>query len=179
MLQIIIPETELYNESTNEFIYTSEKKLQLEHSLISISKWESKWCRPFLDDKEKTRAEIRDYVRCMTLGNADPDVYNYLTVQNYRDIRDYIDAPMTATTFTNVNDGEKGKQIVTSELIYYWMVAYQIPFECQKWHINRLLTLIQICNVKNQPENKMSKSAIMQQNRALNEARKKRLRTKG
>lgn len=181
MLQITIPSRELWDESTNEFVITKEQTLQLEHSLISISKWESKWQKAFLTKQEKTHEETIDYVKCMTLNqNVDPNVYNYLTNDNIRQINAYIDSPMTATYFSEekVGRGGHGEQI-TSELIYYWMIALQIPFECQKWHLNRLLTLVRVCNIKNQPPKKRSRREIMSRNAALNAARRKQLNTKG
>ena len=184
MLQIIVPATEyeLFDENTYEFINvkTKEQVLQLEHSLISLSKWESKWCKPFLTKEQKTKEETLDYIRCMTLNSVSPDVYKHLTKENLEDIEKYINAPMTATT---VNDGESkskvGGEQVTSELVYYWMVALNIPFECQKWHLNRLIMLIRVCNVKNKPPRKMSKREIMSRNAALNAKRRQKHNTRG
>ena len=184
MLQIIVPATEyeLFDENTYEFINvkTKEQVLQLEHSLISLSKWESKWCKPFLTKEQKTKEETLDYIRCMTLNSVSPDVYKHLTKENLEDIEKYINSPMTATT---VNDGESGSKVggeqVTSELVYYWMVALNIPFECQKWHLNRLIMLIRVCNVKNKPPKKMSKREIMSRNAALNAKRRQKHNTRG
>lgn len=180
MLEITIPSLEFFDESTQEFIKTKEQTLRLEHSLVSLSKWESKWCKPFLSKQEKTLEETLDYIRCMTLTqNVDPDVYNYLTADNIAQINKYIEAPMTATTFTEDKNSKSNRQIVTSELVYCWMVTLQIPFECQKWHLNRLLTLVRVCNIQNQPPKKMSKKDVMSRNAQLNAARKKQLNTKG
>lgn len=182
MLQITIPGGEQFDTIKQEFIYLGkDQTLQLEHSLVSLSKWESKWCTPFLSKAhKKTFEETLDYVKCMTITqNVRPDVYNRLTVQNFKEIDAYINAPMTATTFHNLHGGKKNDEIITSELVYYWMISLNIPFECQKWHLNRLLTLIQICNIKNQPQKKMSKKEIMSRNAALNEARRKQLNSKG
>ena len=184
MLQIIVPATEyeLFDENTYEFINvkTKEQVLQLEHSLISLSKWESKWCKPFLTKEQKTKEETLDYIRCMTLNSVSPDVYKHLTKENLEDIEKYINSPMTATT---VNDGESGSKVggeqVTSELVYYWMVALNIPFECQKWHLNRLIMLMRVCNVKNKPPRKMSKREIMSRNAALNAKRRQKHNTRG
>lgn len=185
MLQITIPAavSEEFDDSNNEFVYktvSKEQTLQLEHSLVSLSKWESKWCKPFLTKGEKTREEVLDYVRCMTLTkNVDPNVYYHLTNENITEIMNYIDAPMTATTFVDRDKGKGSNEQTTAELIYYWMIALNIPFECQKWHLNRLLTLIRVCNVKNQPPKKMSRREILSRNHALNEARRKQLNTRG
>ena len=180
MLTITIPATEKFDEIKGEFIYTKEETLQLEHSLISISKWESKWCKPFLAKQDKTAEEVIDYVKCMTLNkNINDDVYDCLSQANIIAINDYIGAPMTATYFSNQDKGKRNNEQITSELIYYWMIALNIPFECQKWHINRLLTLIRVCNIKNSPPKKMSKRDIISRNAALNAARRQQLNTKG
>ena len=160
MLRITIPSSEIFDERTNRFIKIKGQEIQLEHSLVSVSKWESKWKKPFLGDKPKTREETIDYVRCMTMTqNVDPSVYIGLTDQNIRDINTYIDDPMTATTFKNKNR-KSSRQIVTSEIIYYWMISLEIPMECQKWHLNRLLTLIRVCDEKSQPGKKKSREKV-------------------
>ena len=180
MLRIVIPESELFNEQTGEFISVKKQTLQLEHSLVSLSKWESKWHKPFLGKEDKTFDETIDYIRCMTLSqNIDPNIYMFLTQENIKEINDYIGDPMTATTFSDDGNGRNNREIITSELIYYWMVALNIPFECQKWHLNRLLTLIRVCNIKNQPPKKRSQGQIMSRNAALNAARRKQLNSKG
>lgn len=180
MLTITIPATEEFDEIKGEFVYTKEQTLQLEHSLISISKWESTWCKPFLSKQDKTFEETIDYIKCMTLNkNPSDDVYKCLTQANVDAINEYIGAPMTATTFYGQDQGKKNNEQITSELIYYWMIALNIPFECQKWHINRLLTLIRVCNVKNQPPKKMSKREVMSRNAALNAARRQQLNSNG
>ena len=180
MLKITVPASERFNEELDEFITIKEHNLQLEHSLVSLSKWESKWCKPFLKKEEKTIAETIDYIRCMTLTqNVDPMVYYCLTPQNYKDINDYIDAPMTATWFNERDNKGGNREIVTSELIYYWMIALNIPFECQKWHLNRLFTLIRVCSIKNQDPKKMTRSEILSRNKEVNAARRKALNSKG
>lgn len=179
MLQIKIPASEYYDEVNNEFVYVKEQTLQLEHSLVSISKWESKWNKPFLAQKDMTAEELLDYIRCMTITqNVNPLVYMNLPSEAIGRINDYINAKMTATWF-NHREKRASREIVTSEIIYYWMVALGIPFECQKWHLNRLLTLIEVCSIKNQPSKKMSKREVMARNARLNELRKKKLRTRG
>lgn len=186
MLQIVIPAREageLWDEGKLEFIPISAQKeqiLQLEHSLVSLSKWESKWCKPFFSNQEKTSEEIIDYIKCMTINpNIKQEAYDRLTQENIAQISKYIEAPMTATTFYEDRNKRGSREIVTSELIYYWMIALNIPFECQKWHINRLLTLIKVCNLKNQPAKKRSTREVMSNYAALNAARKKKLNTKG
>lgn len=180
MLRIIVPAAEYFDEINEEFIYKKEQTLQLEHSLVSLSKWESKWNKAFLGKQEKTDEEILDYVRCMTLTqNVDPEVYSRLSAENYAAINAYIEAPMTATCFFDERKGQKSKETVTSELIYYWMISYNIPVEFQKWHLNRLLTLIRVCNVKNTPPKKRSQREIMKRHAAINAANRKRFNSKG
>lgn len=188
MLQIIIPEREYFDDQRQEFIYTKKHTLLLEHSLISISKWESKWKKPYLGSLNKQTLEEKvDYIRCMSLSQSwDDSILNDITGNEMKQIADYLNDKMTATWFNEKNDPTKGKggssnrgQVVTSELIYYWMISFNIPFECQKWHINRLLTLIRICQIKNAPSKKMKKQEIYARNRELNELRKRQLGTKG
>ena len=180
MLTITIPARELYDNESEQFIYTKEQTLQLEHSLVSLSKWEQKWKKPFLSTKNKTNEEIIDYVRCMTITqNVDPMIYNFLTDENLSAIHDYIDDPMTATTFSDQKNGKKNKENITAELIYYWMISSGIPCECQKWHLNKLITLIRVFEVKNNPSKMMSQRELMNRNRALNEARKKQFNSRG
>ncbi len=180
MLQIFIPPTEQWDEEKQEFIYTKGQKLQLEHSLVSVSKWESKWCKAFLSKGKKSFEETVDYVRCMTLTqNVDPNVYNCLTNSNINDVDKYIEAPMTATYIPNERKSSGKVETVTAELIYYWMIALNIPFECQKWHLNKLLTLIRVCELKNSKPKRMSKGEILRRNSALNAARRKKYNSKG
>ena len=185
MLLIIIPgiEDEEWDEINNEFIYhtlTKPQVLHLEHSLISLSKWESKWSKSFFSKEEKTKEEIVDYIRFMTLDkNIDPLVYNRLTEGNLKDVMNYIDAPMTATTFPNSDDKTVKKRRITSELIYYWMIACGIPFECERWHLNRLLTLIRVCNTENAPSKKLSPREAAMRNAERNAARRKKWKSRG
>lgn len=179
MLRITIPSIERYDEVNNLFINSKEQHLQLEHSLVSISKWESKWCKPFLIKTPKTILESLDYIRCMTITqNVDPNIYSCITDKIMDQVSRYIQQPMTATTFNNVKGGNNN-EIYTSEIIYYWMITLNIPFECQKWHLNRLLTLIDVCNIKNQPKKNMSAHEIMERNSDLNAMRRKALHTSG
>ena len=181
MLQIVIPIcSEGWDEATERFVEPQTQVLQLEHSLVSLSKWESKWCKSFISNPNKTNEELMDYVRCMTLTeDVDPKVYDHLTQDNIKQINDYISAPMTATYFTEDKRKKQNREIITSELIYYWMIAATIPFECQNWHLNRLLTLIRVCGIKNQPPKKMSKRSIMSRNAALNAARRQQYNSTG
>lgn len=170
----------MWDEVNEEFVYFKGQSLQLEHSLVSLSKWESKWCKPFLSGEEKTTEEILDYVRCMTLTqNVDRKIYDFLTDGNIVSIEQYINAPMTATTFSVDPSESRGREIITAEIIYYWMVSFNIPFECQKWHLNRLLTLIKVCERKNRPPKKMSKRDILSRNARLNAQRRARLNSRG
>lgn len=184
MLTITFPEEERWDETLQEFVIYKAQTITLEHSLVSLSKWESKWNKPFLTKDPKTFEESIDYFKCMTMTpNVDPDVWKRITNEQIKQINDYIDAPMTATWFNEKEGlpkgGRKSNEQVTSEIIYYWMIALQIPFECQKWHLNRLLTLVKVCNIKNKPPKKMSKSEILSKNKALNAARRASLGTKG
>lgn len=180
MLRITIPAAEYWDESTDSFITVKEQKLQLEHSLVSLSKWESKWHKPFLSKEDKTYEETIDYVRCMTITqNVDPEVYYRLSNENIKAVNEYIEDSMTATTFSDDKNKKVSREIVTAEIIYYWMIAHNIPPEYQKWHLNRLLTLIKVCNIKNQPPQKMSKRDIYRSNRAINAARRKQHNTRG
>ncbi len=181
MLQIIVPALEQWNELKQEFVYTKEQALQLEHSLVSLSKWESKWCKVFLSKQEKTVEETLDYINCMTLTqNVSPYIYQCITKENIEQVQQYIEAPMTATYFSELPSEKRGsREQITAELIYYWMFSLNIPIECQKWHLNRLLTLICVCNIKNQPPKKRNKRDIMSRNAALNAARRKQHGTKG
>lgn len=181
MLQLVIPlSPEGWDEKTEQFVEARTYTLQLEHSLVSLSKWESKWEKPFFSKAEKSYEEILDYIKFMTISkNVNPDVYSHLTQANIREINAYIEAPMTATTFAKDKNQAKNREIITAELIYYWMIALNIPFECQKWHLNRLLTLIRVCNIKNSPPKKMSKRDLASRNAQLNAARRKQMNTKG
>lgn len=180
MLQITIPAVEKWDEIKEEFVYTKAQTLQLEHSLVSLSKWESKWQKAFLSRRDKTYEETIDYIRCMTITqNVDPKVYYRLTDEHFELINEYISAPMTAVYFPEDKSEKHSRETVTAELIYYWMISLNIPFECQKWHLNRLLTLIKVCNIKNHPPKRRSRKEIMKQNAALNMARRKQFNTKG
>lgn len=181
MLPLKIPSFEYYDEKKGEFGRTKDTTLLLEHSLIAVAKWESKWNLPFLGRRDKTVDQCIDYVRCMTTNpGVNPVVYYGLTTGMFDTIDEYINRPMTAAWFTDKKDTKQGsRETVTADLIYYWMIALHIPLECEKWHLNRLLTLIRICNIKNAPAKKMSRQEILERNRALNAARKAKMHSKG
>lgn len=183
MLEITLPAIEYWDEKKEEFVIAKKSiTLQFEHSLISLSKWESKYCKPFLGRHEKTDEEILDYIKCMTLTqNVKEETFDRLfrTRDALDKINEYINAPSTATTFSDNSPGKNNGEQITSELIYYWMVALTIPPEYQKWHLNRLLTLIRVCNIKNQPQKKMKPQDVNARNAALNAERLRKLNAKG
>ncbi len=181
-LEIPERDDELFDEATSTFIPIKHKKecFQIEHSLVSLSKWESKWCKPFLSGEQKTSEETMDYIRCMTITqNVNPDIYANLPPDIIQKVEDYINAKMTATWFSDKKDGKRSREVITAEIIYCWMIAQNIPFECQKWHLNRLLTLIRVCNIKNSPPKKQGRKEALSSRNALNQARKAQLNTKG
>lgn len=183
MLELTLPALESWDEQKEEFVtFKKPLTLQFEHSLISLSKWESKYCKPFLGRGNKTDAEILDYIKFMTLTqNVKDDVYERLvrTSGAIETIQKYIDAPMTATTFSDQGSNKSGSEQITAELIYYWMIAFQIPSEYRKWHLNQLLTLIRVCEIKNRPQKKMKPQDVNARNAALNAERLRKLNTKG
>lgn len=180
MLKLILPGQEFYNEVTKEFNTTDDFVIYLEHSLVSMSKWESKFQKPFLSTSNKGRDEILSYVEAMILTPDYPaDLWDRFTKANLDEINAYIDSPQSATTFGNMPEHKGRGEVITSELIYYWLVAFNIPFECERWHLNRLFSLIRICNLKSGKQKKMSKSEIVQRNRELNAQRRQKLGTSG
>lgn len=182
MLDITIPDSEVYDEEGNKFFTVRGTTLRLEHSLVSLSKWESEHKKPFLSRKQMTREETLSYIKCMTITqNVDPVIYSIIPESLFEEVANYIEHPMTATTFSKEEAKKKATntEIITSEIIYYWMIALQIPVEFQKWHLNRLLTLINVCNLKNQPKKKMNRSDVYARNKALNAARRRALNSTG
>lgn len=181
MLQLKIPDTEFYDERNNRFVTVKGQTLQLEHSLVSVSKWEAKWKKPFMGSDAKTAEETIDYIRCMTITqNVNPVLYDMISQDHVKIVMDYINDPMTATTIKEKPGKGRSRQIVTSEIIYYQMTALNIPFDpCQKWHLNRLLMLIRVCAEKNEPPKKMSRSQTAKSNHSLNAARRARMNTRG
>lgn len=181
MLVISIEETELYDQASEEFINVKAQELRLEHSLISVSKWEGLYHKAFLSNREKTNEETIDYIKCMTITqNVDPIVYKCLSDKNIRDIKDYIDNPMSATKFSEDDNKRPSNDVTTSELIYYWMLECGIPLEWgEKQHLNKLIKLIRVCSTKRQPNKRMSNSDIYSRNAKLNAARRQSLKSRG
>lgn len=180
MLRIIIPGEEFFDDSLQEFTTVGDVALDLEHSLVSLSKWESIYEKPFLGDEKKTSEETFGYIRTMLIDpEIPPGVFSKITESNISEINEYIDAKMTATWFADQRGTPKTREIITAELIYYWMIVFQIPFECETWHLNRLFTLIRICNIKNAAPKKMSRAEQAAQNKRLNAERKAKLGTRG
>jgi len=180
MLSIVVNATEVFDETTQEFTTQGGIELQLEHSLLSLSKWESKYEKPFLGKTEKSRKEILDYICYMLLTPNPPgDFLENLSQENFNEINNYLDRKMTATWFSEQPGAPRSSEVITSELIYYWMTVFHIPFECETWHLNRLFTLIRICNVKQSKPQKMSRAEIAKRNRELNAQRRAQLGTSG
>lgn len=180
MLTIVVAGKELWDEQSEEFTTIGDTVLELEHSLVSLSKWESKFEKPFLGVGEKTDQEVIAYVEAMFLTpDFPPEVLSKLSQKNIDDVNTYINAPMTATWFVDESSNPKSTEVITSELIYYWMIAFTIPFECQFWHLNRLFTLIRVCNVKNSKPKRMTRAEVAERQRRLNEQRKAKFKTEG
>lgn len=180
MLRIIIPGEEHFDDETQSFSTVDDVVLDLEHSLVSLSKWESEYQKPFLSTAEKSSEEIFGYLKAMVITpKVGPDVLYQLTQQNIDQIQEYVDSSQSATTFGNMPERRGPGEVITSELIYYWMVAFNIPFECQHWHLNRLFSLIRVCNLKNSKPKPLSRHEIAERNRALNAKRKEELNTRG
>jgi hypothetical protein len=180
VLQIKIPPAEAFDENASEFRPLDGVTLNLEHSLVSLSKWESKWEKPFLGDEKKTREQSQDYVRAMILGRNPPEeAFSRLSAENINEINKYIDARMTATWFTERPEPKKAPEVITAEVIYYSMIALGIPFECQYWHLNRLLTLIKVCNIKSKPAKSMTRGEMIARQREINAARRQQYGSRG
>jgi len=180
MLTITVGSTASFDDEKQEFVELGGVELQLEHSLVSLSKWESEFEKPFLGKTEKTADEALAYIRCMLLTKNPPEDFPHnLSKENMEAINEYVDRKMTATWFSEIKPETRTSEIITSELIYYWMTVFNIPWEAQHWHLNRLFTLIRIANLKQGKPKKMSKAEIMQRNRELNAQRRAQLGTKG
>jgi len=180
VLTIVVPAVEIFDEETQTFKESESFTLNLEHSLVSLSKWESEFEKPFLGRDEKSTAEIIAYIRCMTIS---PEVPSYLYLQlspdNLNSVNEYINKKMTATWFPDEQNQPRSREVITAELIYYWLIALQIPLEVETWHLNRLFTLVRVVNMKNQPAKKLSKREIGARNSALNAQRRAQLGTRG
>ncbi len=180
MLTITVPGVEYFDEEKQEFLTDGDFVLELEHSLVSLSKWESIYEKPFLGVGEKTTEEILSYIETMILTSKfPPEVLHNLSEDNLEQINTYIEAKMTATWFSDVPNAPKSREVITSELIYFWMFGFNIPMQCETWHLNRLFTLIKVCNVKNAAPKKMSRGEQAARNRELNAQRKAQLNTQG
>lgn len=180
MLTIIVPGVEVFDEESQEFTTQGDFVLELEHSLVSLSKWEGIFEEPFLENKNKSEEQLLGYIKAMTLTpNVPEEIYHKLSDANIKDINNHINAKMTATWFADEPGAPKTREVITAELIYYWMTAFQIPFECETWHLNRLFTLIRICNIKQSKPKKMSRAELAARNRKLNEDRRRALESKG
>lgn len=180
MLYLTVKGRELYDSENNRFIDVKTQTIQLEHSLVSISKWEAKWKKPFLSNKTMSVEETVDYIRCMTITqNVNPYLYFCIDDDNVKEVTAYVYDPMTATWFSKDEKKSPNRAVYTSEVIYWQMITLGIPFECQKWHLNRLLTLIHVCNEKNTPPKKLSGRELANRNRALNAARRKKYNSRG
>lgn len=180
MLTLVIPGTEMFDEEKQEFFTIDDRTLEFEHSLVSLSKWEAKHQKPFLSTIEKSTDEVFDYLMCMCLTPNVPEViFQQLTAEDLLKINDYIDAKMTATWFSDSGNSKPSREIVTAELIYYWMISFRIPIECEHWHLARLFTLIRVFDLKSSKPKKMTRAELAQRNRELNAKRKKQLNTAG
>lgn len=181
MLELVVKEDELYLPHLNKFIEVPECTITLEHSLISLARWESKWHIPYLSNKERTQEQELDYIRCMSVNKLKNDlVIKILSPMDIKTIEDYIDNPMTATTFSkNIKNQRSKKEIITAEIIYSRMFAHGIPLECQKWHLNRLLTLLRVCDLRNTPPQKMGRKETAQWNAQQNALRRAKLNSRG
>jgi hypothetical protein len=179
VLIIVVSGVEMFNDATQEFITEGDVVLELEHSLVSLSKWESRHEKPFLGSDDKTIEEVLEYVKFMTLTKVPEETFSRLSEANIEEINNYINAKMTATWFNDQPGAPQSREVITAELIYYWMIAFQIPFECETWHLNRLFTLIRVCNIKQSKPKKMSRAELAARNRELNAQRRAQFKTKG
>jgi len=180
MLKLAVTMKEAFDEKLREFVPFEVFVLELEHSLASLSRWEAKFEKPFLDTKDKTNEEVLAYIKMMTITpEVSPEVYARLNNDNYSEINEYINAKMTATTIHDRGPQRPTKEIITAEIIYHWMIQYNIPFECEHWHLNKLITLVRVCNVKNTPPKKMSRGEAARKQRELNAQRRASYGTRG
>ena len=180
MLTIVVPGGELFDEKSKVFVSSEDFAIDIEHSLVSLSKWESIYEKPFLGKDPKTDKEVLGYIKCMTItADVPEDVYLRFSQDNLDAVNTYINAKMTATWFTDDKSTAPAREIITSEVIYYWIISMNIPLECENWHLNRLFTLIKVISMKNAPSKKMSRREIAERNRLLNEQRRAQYNTRG
>jgi hypothetical protein len=180
MLTIIVELQEAFNEHSQEFVSSKVYPLDLEHSLVSLAKWESKWEKPFLSETPKTAEETLWYITAMTLTPDVPDeIYHMLSNDNLHAVNDYINAKMTATWFAKKPNKSSSREVITAELVYFWLITLDIPFECQHWHLNRLLTLVQVCNEKNKKPNAVGPKEAAARRGSLNAERKAKSNSQG
>ena len=179
MLEFTVPEYELFDDASGEFVTIREQHVKLEHSLRSVAEWEAKWHKPFLVREEHSEEESLDYIRCMLLEDVDEDFLRYMPSWVFKKITDYMEDPYTATTISRRNQGGPNREIITAEVIYYWMVSANVPFECDQWNLNRLTMLLEVCAIKNAPPKKIGKNELRQRNSALNAARRAKLHSRG
>lgn len=182
MLIVNIPGQELWDENNQRFIKVDDTTLEMENSLYAIANWESKWGKSFFQNDEKTEAETIDYIKQMTINKVDDMVYKCIDRQTFCKIKDYINLPMTATKINskrNQNGNVQSSSYITAEIIYYMMLTLGIPPEYDRWHINRLITLIRVCQIKSQPPQKMSQQEAIAYQARLNAERRAKLKSKG
>lgn len=180
MLTITVGATDFFNEETGSFEIHGGTELQLEHSLVSLSKWEAIHETPFLGESKKTPEQLLSYIECMLLTENPPgNLLEKLSKDNVDTVQTYIDRKMTATWFSEVRPQARNQEVITAELIYYWLTVFHIPFECETWHLNRLFTLVRICSLKQDKPKKMSRAEVARRNRELNAQRKAQMGTKG
>lgn len=179
MLIITVSGVEAFDEATQEFTIQGGTDLELEHSLASLSKWESIYEKPFLGTEQKTSEEVITYLECMALRSYPKKLFHQLSVEDLERLNAYIESKQSATWFRDQPAAPRSREVITAELIYYWMVTFGIPFECERWHLNRLFTLIRICNIKQSKPEKMSREELAQRNRELNAQRRAQLGTRG
>lgn len=188
MLELVIPKQhyEFFDETSGEFlppIDIKETKIQVEHSLISLKKWEQTWHKPFLDRNEKTYEELSDYIRCMTLNKGiDPNVYHWIPKEEIEKVIKYIEDPMTATWFkdnTLIGAQKNKRDVITAEIIYYWMISLNVPVEFERWHLNQLLTLIKVINIKNEKPKPVNREEAAKERAELNKRRRAEFNSRG
>jgi hypothetical protein len=173
--------TTLWDEETETFVEHIVSSIDFEHSLASMSKWESKWEQAFLGRTEKTAEQVYDYLSmmCLTPGVTREQILG-LSQENFTQINEYIESQQTATKFAEQPNRRGSGEQITSDLVYYWMVAFRIPWEAQYWHLNKLLALVRICNAKQSGKTqKVPRHDTAQRNRDLNAERRKKYGTSG